>query len=199
MRELQSLRIEVNHLKSQSASKDLEIINLQRRKAELKEDREMLNIALDSKQQEVELVSIIHHPLDQSKAHWMIQMKRKFGVRGVAGSTPLGTSQRTNLDRGTTPPMTNESFLPKTRTRRRSSLAIQTPVLEYSKRHSLETPLQGNHCHGPQLYPSTKVTSRVMQRSVSTEENTPSSRASVGGSATRYGSLRTKEREMTLA
>ncbi|KJE05464.1 hypothetical protein I311_00670 [Cryptococcus gattii NT-10] len=180
VRELQSLRIEVNHLKSQSASKDLEIINLQRRKAELKEDREMLNIALDSKQQEVEL------------------MKRKFGVRGVAGSTPLGASQRTNLDRGTTPPMTNESFLPKTLTRRRSSLAIQTPVLEYSKRHSLETPLQGNHRHGPQLYPSTKVTSRVMQRSVSKEENTPPSRASAGGSVARYGRLRTKEREMTL-
>ncbi|KIR67983.1 hypothetical protein I314_01475 [Cryptococcus bacillisporus CA1873] len=181
VRELQSLRIEVNHLKSQSASKNLEIINLQRRKAELKEDREMLNIALDSKQQEVEL------------------MKRKFGVRGVAGSTPLGASQHTNLDRGTTPPMTNESFLPKTLTRRRSSLAIQTPVAEYSKRHSLETPLQGNHRHGPQLYPSTKVTSRVMQRSVSKEENTPPSRASVGGSIARYDSLRTKEREMTLA
>ncbi|WVO21398.1 uncharacterized protein IAS62_002706 [Cryptococcus decagattii] len=181
VRELQSLRIEVNHLKSQSASKDLEIINLQRRKAELKEDREMLNIALDSKQQEVEL------------------MKRKFGVRGVAGSTPLGASQRTNLDRGTTPPMTNESFLPKTLTRRRSSLAIQTPVLEYSKRHSLETPSQGNHRHRPQLYPSTKVTSRVMQRSVSKEENTLPSCASVGGSVARYDSLRTKEREMTLA
>lgn len=69
VRELQSLRIEVNHLKSQSASKDLEIINLQRRKAELKEDREMLNIALDSKQQEVELVSTLFHPLGQSKAH----------------------------------------------------------------------------------------------------------------------------------
>jgi hypothetical protein len=34
----------------------MEIITLQRRKNELKEDREMLNIALDSKQQELELV-----------------------------------------------------------------------------------------------------------------------------------------------
>ncbi|EAL19710.1 hypothetical protein CNBG3380 [Cryptococcus deneoformans B-3501A] len=197
--ELQSLRVQIDHLKSQSASKDLEITNLQRRKAELKEDREMLNIALDSKQQEVELVSILFHTLDQIKAHWMIQMKRKFGVRGVAGSTPLGASQRTNLDQGTTPSMTNESFLPKTLTRRRSSLAMQTPVPDYSKRHSLETPLQGNHRHGVQLYPSTKVASRVMQRSESREENIPPSRASVGGSAARYGSLRTKEREMTLA
>jgi hypothetical protein len=44
-------------LKSASASKDLDIITLQRRKSELKEDLEMLNIALDSKQQELELVS----------------------------------------------------------------------------------------------------------------------------------------------
>lgn len=43
-------------LRAESASKDLEIAALQRRKQELKEDREMLNIALDSKQQELELV-----------------------------------------------------------------------------------------------------------------------------------------------
>jgi hypothetical protein len=50
---------EIARLRSESASKDLEIVNLQRRKNELKEDREMLNIALDSKQQELELV---RHP-----------------------------------------------------------------------------------------------------------------------------------------
>lgn len=48
---------EIAKLKSASASKDLDIITLQRRKSELKEDLEMLNIALDSKQQELELVS----------------------------------------------------------------------------------------------------------------------------------------------
>jgi len=47
---------EIQRFRSESASKDLEILNLQRRKTELKEDREMLNIALDSKQQELELV-----------------------------------------------------------------------------------------------------------------------------------------------
>lgn len=55
--EVTSLRNELARLRSESASKDLEIVNLERRKAELKEDREMLNIALDSKQQELELVS----------------------------------------------------------------------------------------------------------------------------------------------
>jgi len=50
------LGAEVSRLRAESASKDMEIITLQRRKDELKEDREMLNIALDSKQQELELV-----------------------------------------------------------------------------------------------------------------------------------------------
>lgn len=72
IKSLQSTRLQLSHtptqdpsssseiarLRSQSASKDLEILNLQRRKNELKEDREMLNIALDSKQQELELVRL---------------------------------------------------------------------------------------------------------------------------------------------
>ena len=53
---------EISRLRAQSASKDLEIVTLQKRKNELKDDLEMLNIALDSKQQELELVSreIVH-------------------------------------------------------------------------------------------------------------------------------------------
>lgn len=53
------VQAELAKLRSESASKDLEIASLQRRKAELKDDREMLNIALDSKQQELELVSLV--------------------------------------------------------------------------------------------------------------------------------------------
>jgi len=51
---------EVARLRAESASKDLEIVTLQRRKNELKEDVEMLNIALDSKQQELELVRLLY-------------------------------------------------------------------------------------------------------------------------------------------
>jgi len=57
---LGNLGAEVSRLRAESASKDMEIITLQRRKNELKEDREMLNIALDSKQQELELVCLLH-------------------------------------------------------------------------------------------------------------------------------------------
>ncbi|WVQ80037.1 hypothetical protein IAT38_002138 [Cryptococcus sp. DSM 104549] len=170
--ETDSLRAEVNRLRSESASKDLEIINLHRRKAELKEDREMLNIALDSKQQEVEL------------------MKRKFGVRGVAGSTPLGTSHQANLGVSTA---TTDYITPKAypSTRRRSSLALQTPMP--GKRASLETPLPmaGANRHGVPLHPSTRVTSRVLRRE-GDENREPVTASTVG-------SLRRREREMALA
>jgi hypothetical protein len=62
-----ALQAEIARLRSESASKDLEISTLQRRKVELKRDREMLNIALDSKQQELELVS--HKPLVNKTEH----------------------------------------------------------------------------------------------------------------------------------
>ncbi|ODN90839.1 hypothetical protein L198_06156 [Cryptococcus wingfieldii CBS 7118] len=175
-----SLQAEINRLRAQSASKDLEIHNLTRRKVELKEDREMLNIALDSKQQEVEL------------------MKRKFGVRGVAGSSALTASQRTNmLSENATPKGLGTSTA--TTCRRRSSLMMQTPLpggVRASKRNSLETPLalQGSNRHGVQLYPSTKMPTRVLRRDG--EENVP---PVPGASVARHGSLRRKEREMTLA
>lgn len=88
---------EVHRLRSESASKDLEIVNLQRRKAELKEDRDLLNIALDSKQQELELVrlrsSLSPTASLESEEADVGQLKRKYGVRGVAGSTPLTASR----------------------------------------------------------------------------------------------------------
>ncbi|WWD19327.1 hypothetical protein CI109_103786 [Kwoniella shandongensis] len=152
-----ALRAEVARLRSESASKDLEILNLQRRKVELKEDREMLNIALDSKQQELEL------------------MKRKFAVKGIAGSTPLGTSRRaSNIQQSVVTPSSDIATpLPGKgmQTRRRSSLAIQTPVPSMAKQNVVSTPLPGMR-HGVQLHPSTKVVSRVMRR-VEEEENRP--------------------------
>ncbi|WWC63602.1 uncharacterized protein I303_106207 [Kwoniella dejecticola CBS 10117] len=178
-----ALRDEINKLRSESASKDLEIMNLQRRKAELKEDREMLNIALDSKQQEVEL------------------MKRKFSVKGIAGSTPLATSRKintnTNANAGTktnaqmipdTPStMINSTPLPakggvQTRNRRRSSLALaqtplpsvptHTPSYQSQAHAQAQTPMNKNGRYGIQLHPSTRVTNRVM-RKVEEEENIP--------------------------
>ncbi|KAK6910947.1 hypothetical protein L486_05196 [Kwoniella mangroviensis CBS 10435] len=150
---LSKMKEEITKLRSESASKDLEILNLQRRKTELKEDREMLNIALDSKQQELEL------------------MKRKFAVKGIAGSTPLGTSQKTNIGISSTTletPLVGKGI----QTRRRSSLAqsqSQTPlVLPNVPKHlpsSLQTPINGRRAsYGVQLHPSTRIANRVMKR-----------------------------------
>ncbi|WVO14584.1 hypothetical protein L204_102219 [Cryptococcus depauperatus] len=167
VQEFESLRAEVNNMRSQSALKDLEITNLQRRKAELKEDKEMLNIALDSKQQEVEL------------------MKRKFGVRGVAGCTPLTSSQLNNIS------PSDHGITPKTaRSRRRSPLGLETP-LPGTKRNPLETPsvMQPSNRYGVALYPSTKVASRVLKRD---NEN-------VLPGADKYGSLKRAVREVALA
>ncbi|WVW85316.1 hypothetical protein I302_107354 [Kwoniella bestiolae CBS 10118] len=155
------LKDEINKLRSESSLKDLEILHLQRRKNELKEDREMLNIALDSKQQELEL------------------MKRKFAVKGIAGSTPLGTSQKTNIGIGMgTPASTIDTPLVGkglgVQTRRRSSLT-QTPLPSVPKHlpSSLQTPIPGRRTsYGVQLHPSTRITSRVMKR-LEEEENQP--------------------------
>ncbi|WVQ95212.1 hypothetical protein IAU59_002306 [Kwoniella sp. CBS 9459] len=203
-----ALKAEVARLRSESASKDLEILNLQRRKAELKEDREMLNIALDSKQQELEL------------------MKRKFAVRGVAGATPLGTSSKADFesnrtyghDLATPLPAAAAGSLKGPSTRRRSSLALLNTPLPSVPKTLLQTPAPKSQNigagsvgyggrHGVQLYPSTKMASRVMKRvgeERQTEdedgENRPppvsvSSKSGLEASTNgRVGSLRRRER-----
>ncbi|QRV77144.1 hypothetical protein RhiJN_05159 [Ceratobasidium sp. AG-Ba] len=66
----QSVEIRVDALKAESADKEVKIVHLNKARALEAEDREGLNIALQSKQQELELI------------------KRKLGVRGTASATP---------------------------------------------------------------------------------------------------------------
>ncbi|CAE6501106.1 unnamed protein product [Rhizoctonia solani] len=60
----------VNELMTESADKEVRIVQLSKARAQDIEDKEGLNVALQSKQQELELI------------------KRKMGVRGTAGATP---------------------------------------------------------------------------------------------------------------
>ncbi|CAE6506814.1 unnamed protein product [Rhizoctonia solani] len=60
----------VNELMAESADKEVRIVQLSKARAQDIEDKEGLNAALQSKQQELELI------------------KRKLGVRGTAGATP---------------------------------------------------------------------------------------------------------------
>ncbi|KAG8796431.1 hypothetical protein FRC12_022913 [Ceratobasidium sp. 428] len=64
------LQRRVNQLKSKSADKEVRIVQLIKARTLEAEDRDGLNIALQAKQQELELI------------------KRKLGVRGTAGATP---------------------------------------------------------------------------------------------------------------
>ena len=56
MDELERLRRQVHDLQQESADKDVKIVQLNKQRAQDKEDLSGLNIALDSKQQELELV-----------------------------------------------------------------------------------------------------------------------------------------------
>lgn len=55
--ELERLKRQVHDLQQESADKEVKILQLSKARAQDKEDKEGLNIALDSKQQELELVS----------------------------------------------------------------------------------------------------------------------------------------------
>ncbi|CCL98315.1 uncharacterized protein FIBRA_00309 [Fibroporia radiculosa] len=68
--ETERLRRQVHSLQQESADKEVKLANLAKQRAQDKEDIQGLNIALDSKQQELEL------------------LKRRIGVRGTAGGTP---------------------------------------------------------------------------------------------------------------
>ncbi|KAM6493285.1 hypothetical protein JOM56_011419 [Amanita muscaria] len=73
--ELERLRRQVHSLGQDSADKEVKIVQMTKQLSQKEEDMAGLNIALDSKQQELEL------------------MKRKQGVRGTAGSTPAQPSK----------------------------------------------------------------------------------------------------------
>ncbi|PPQ70922.1 hypothetical protein CVT25_004766 [Psilocybe cyanescens] len=68
--EVERLRRQVHVLQQESADKEVKIVQAVKQHSQDKEDLAGLNIALDSKQQELEL------------------LKRKFNLRGTAGSTP---------------------------------------------------------------------------------------------------------------
>ncbi|KAL0952374.1 hypothetical protein HGRIS_006651 [Hohenbuehelia grisea] len=76
--EVEKLRRQLHELKQESADKEVKIAQLSKQRSQDKDDMQGLNIALDSKQQELEL------------------LKRKLGVRGTAGSTPAGTATSTH-------------------------------------------------------------------------------------------------------
>ncbi|KAG6336108.1 hypothetical protein ID866_2974 [Astraeus odoratus] len=78
--EVTRLRGQVHQLQLESADKEVKILQLTKQHMQDKEDINGLNIALDSKQQELELV------------------KRRVGVRGAGTGTPASTSKASRRD-----------------------------------------------------------------------------------------------------
>lgn len=96
--ELERLSRALALLKVEDAKKEGTIMRLMKARGDLKADLESSEIALESKQQELELVSRTDYHSPDSRLVGELtgplrrpcpfQIKRKFGVRGVAGSTP---------------------------------------------------------------------------------------------------------------
>ncbi|KAJ7184181.1 hypothetical protein C8R46DRAFT_1063165 [Mycena filopes] len=68
--EIERLTSQTRELRQESADREVRIVQITKQRAQDKQDLEGLNVALDSKQQELEL------------------LKRRLGVRGTAGNTP---------------------------------------------------------------------------------------------------------------
>ncbi|KAJ7712868.1 hypothetical protein B0H14DRAFT_3637229 [Mycena olivaceomarginata] len=73
--EIERLRGQIHELQQESADKEVNIVQITKQRAQDKEDLKGLNIPLDSKQQELEL------------------LKRRMGVRRTAGLTPAQLSK----------------------------------------------------------------------------------------------------------
>lgn len=91
--EVERLRRQVHDLQQESADKEVKLVQVAKQRAQDKEDLNGLNIALDSKQQELELVSPTQCLLYVMDAETVIQLKRRIGVRGTAGGTPAPASK----------------------------------------------------------------------------------------------------------
>ncbi|KAJ7756815.1 hypothetical protein DFH07DRAFT_473315 [Mycena maculata] len=75
--EIERLKGQTRELQQESADKEVQIVQITKQRTQDKHDLEGLNIALDSKQQELEL------------------LKRRLGVRGTAGNTPAPANKST--------------------------------------------------------------------------------------------------------
>ncbi|KAJ7886422.1 hypothetical protein B0H14DRAFT_3730664 [Mycena olivaceomarginata] len=89
--EIERLRGQIHELQQESADKEVNIVQITKQRAQDKEDLKGLNIALDSKRQELELVRIFF--LAYTCLFIIKRLKRRMGVRGTAGLTPAQLSK----------------------------------------------------------------------------------------------------------
>ncbi|CAE6440809.1 unnamed protein product [Rhizoctonia solani] len=118
----------INELMTESADKEVRIVQLSKARAQDLEDKEGLNVALQSKQQELELI------------------KRKLGVRGTAGATPAPSRmQRASYSRreSTASSIAMETPLPRAMVRKDYSESIPSESVASVSSYSVAAaPLQ---------------------------------------------------------
>ncbi|KAJ7236719.1 hypothetical protein B0H12DRAFT_1222413 [Mycena haematopus] len=128
--EIERLKAQTRELQQESADREVHIATIATQRAKDKEDLEGLNIALDSKQQELEL------------------LKRRLGVRGTAGNTPSQskkpTLQRRESSVSVAPKMrpssiTSEFGVDLSRERKASAESSKIPALGKSTRLNTST------------------------------------------------------------
>ncbi|KAJ7153555.1 hypothetical protein C8R43DRAFT_1106769 [Mycena crocata] len=177
--EIERLRRQIHELQQESADKEVKIVQITKQRAQDKQDLQGLNIALDSKQQELELSTQL-----------LFQLKRRMGVRGTGGSTPaqpvkIGHQRRdsavfTTPSAGSRPP----SVLSDAGTDGGSASGAKIPALGKSSRlnNSTTKPTSVARAPGSMGPPPARASLAG--------NGTPTSRASVIGTPTpRVGSL----------
>ncbi|KAJ7470383.1 hypothetical protein FB451DRAFT_1253554 [Mycena latifolia] len=192
--EIVQLKSQTRELQQESADKEVHIVQITKQRAQDKQDLEGLNIALDSKQQELEL------------------LKRRLVVRGTAGNTPAQSSKSTLQRRDssvyTTPrtasrplSFTSESGADSGRERKPSAESCtKIPALSKSKRLSSSTtavptpPKSTRGSMGPpplrsrsSLVGAPATTTRTLTRSSSLACTTASAKAKVSNPAVEQG------------
>ncbi|KAJ6488669.1 hypothetical protein C8R47DRAFT_1126530 [Mycena vitilis] len=165
--ELERLTGQSSELQRESADKELRVAQLMKERAQDKQDLEGLNVALDSKQQELEL------------------LKRRLGVRGTAGNAPLQSSKPTHQRR--------ESLVSSTsRMSRSSSFTSEFGVSSTRERKPSVASIESIRERKPSAEGSTKIPTLNRSTRLNTSTTiapTPSKRGSMGPPPLRAQSL----------
>lgn len=150
--ELDSANARLRDVKRQNADLEMKNLQLVKTQKKLEEDTEGLYMGLEAKQQELELVCRMHYLALDQRLMIILQVKRKFGVRGTAGATPAQGSTTKAQNTGFKVPHARRSSIssvadtddgltvpkgiPSKILRPRISVATPTPAASTLTRHS---------------------------------------------------------------
>jgi len=175
--ELERLRRQVHDLQQESADKEVRLTQFGKWRDQDKEDIKGLNIALDSKQQELEL------------------LKRKMGVRGTAGSTPAPAKKRESSMFGTPTIIRPPSALSDSKEGTNNKKVLDTPSSVAPKTLAKSVRMNGP---GPLSASSTKSV-RQVEGSMGPPPTARGARPSVPATPSRHASIHGRTSSASLS